>query len=327
MNVLVLGNGFDLEHDLPTRYKDFLDFMKVIKQLKLINSQQNYNRQRVKENIEKILKQCNSNIKKYFDCDYKNINDFYEAIKKVSEKETIKKLQKLSENNIWLKYFDKEINNENKGWIDFESEISNIIQLLDYVRKNRIEKRIEEKSYINEKEKDIVNIIHECNNYFDVNLYFDSIIKRNKEDYNSIIINPLNIGLSNLINCLEIYLEDFIMKIDVQYIAPDIKRFQYDRMISFNYTSTCERIYPCKSTFTLKTKPHGLFDNKIYDLQSPYEYIHGKVNSDNKKNNMVLGIDEYLDEDKKNKEVDFIGFKKYFQRILKKNRFSLYKLD
>lgn len=27
MNLLVVGNGFDLAHDLPTRYSDFLDFM------------------------------------------------------------------------------------------------------------------------------------------------------------------------------------------------------------------------------------------------------------------------------------------------------------
>ncbi len=27
MNLLVVGNGFDIAHDLPTRYSDFLDFM------------------------------------------------------------------------------------------------------------------------------------------------------------------------------------------------------------------------------------------------------------------------------------------------------------
>lgn len=30
MKVLVIGNGFDLEHGLPTKYKDFLDFIKII---------------------------------------------------------------------------------------------------------------------------------------------------------------------------------------------------------------------------------------------------------------------------------------------------------
>ncbi len=33
MKILVIGNGFDLEHGLPTQYKDFLDFVKTIKNI------------------------------------------------------------------------------------------------------------------------------------------------------------------------------------------------------------------------------------------------------------------------------------------------------
>ena len=32
MNILVIGNGFDLAHGLPTKYEDFLEFIKIIKQ-------------------------------------------------------------------------------------------------------------------------------------------------------------------------------------------------------------------------------------------------------------------------------------------------------
>lgn len=31
MEILVLGNGFDLAHKLPTQYRDFLHFVEVIK--------------------------------------------------------------------------------------------------------------------------------------------------------------------------------------------------------------------------------------------------------------------------------------------------------
>lgn len=34
MKILVIGNGFDLEHGLPTKYKDFLDFMQGINLLR-----------------------------------------------------------------------------------------------------------------------------------------------------------------------------------------------------------------------------------------------------------------------------------------------------
>lgn len=33
MNILVIGNGFDLAHGLPTKYEHFLEWVKVIKQV------------------------------------------------------------------------------------------------------------------------------------------------------------------------------------------------------------------------------------------------------------------------------------------------------
>ena len=29
MNILIIGNGFDLAHNLPTRYLDFMDFIEI----------------------------------------------------------------------------------------------------------------------------------------------------------------------------------------------------------------------------------------------------------------------------------------------------------
>lgn len=31
MNIIVIGNGFDIAHHLPTKYTDFLEFVKVIR--------------------------------------------------------------------------------------------------------------------------------------------------------------------------------------------------------------------------------------------------------------------------------------------------------
>lgn len=33
MKILLIGNGFDLAHKLPTRYKDFLDFCDKAKKI------------------------------------------------------------------------------------------------------------------------------------------------------------------------------------------------------------------------------------------------------------------------------------------------------
>ncbi len=31
MNILIIGNGFDIAHNLPTKYKDFLKVCRMIK--------------------------------------------------------------------------------------------------------------------------------------------------------------------------------------------------------------------------------------------------------------------------------------------------------
>ena len=33
MNILIIGNGFDLAHGLPTRYDNFLDFCEIVRRI------------------------------------------------------------------------------------------------------------------------------------------------------------------------------------------------------------------------------------------------------------------------------------------------------
>ena len=73
-----------------------------------------------------------------------------------------------------------------------------------------------------------------------------------------------------------------------------------DCVLSFNYSNTYERLYGNAKKIE-------------------YNYIHGKADINNtvESNNMVLGIDEYLEPERMNKEIRFIAFKKYYQRIYK----------
>jgi len=106
--------------------------------------------------------------------------------------------------------------------------------------------------------------------------------------------------LNMLIRALEIYLSEFISKIECKVKVPEITALNPDHVLSFNYTNTYEKIY-------------GV------DKDIEYDYIHGEV--DTNKNietcNLVLGIDEYLSDDRKNKDIEFVSFKKYYQRIYK----------
>lgn len=102
--------------------------------------------------------------------------------------------------------------------------------------------------------------------------------------------------LDKLIFAFEIYLKEIVEKIDIKENY-DVSKLEIDKVISFNYTHTYNNVYP----------------------KVDISYIHGEVREDTSKtfNNMVLGIDEYLPEDKKNSDLEFIYFKKYFQRVLK----------
>ena len=80
-----------------------------------------------------------------------------------------------------------------------------------------------------------------------------------------------------------------------------LKNLQINHVLSFNYTNTFERIYGnCRDGVK-------------------YHFIHGKADINNNVDtcNMILGIDEYLTDTKRDSDNEFIEFKKFFQRIYK----------
>ena len=186
MNILVLGNGFDLAHELPTTYKKFLDFTNV---------------------VEKFLK---SEISK---CDSIPNGDMikgYIIEKYNGDKSIYNELEALVKDNVWLKHFNAVYELRKRdgkdGWIDFESEISRSIQALDdtlenvkkYIRKGKDRGRIQPYQF-------------EALKY---------LIDRENSKYNSISFTIEHISafkeqflkdLNRLTRCLEIYLSDYIM--------------------------------------------------------------------------------------------------------------------
>lgn len=131
MNILLIGNGFDLEHGLPTTYVDFLRFTRTF-----VNCLVEY---RHIEGVELLLttinkarakKNCNPYVLYYIN------NLFIEKEKDQNAKEAriIDTLHSLIDNNFWIDYF-YEKDHIGTGWIDFEADISIYIQKLDDIRK------------------------------------------------------------------------------------------------------------------------------------------------------------------------------------------------
>ena len=293
MNILIIGNGFDLAHGLQTSYKNFLTFTKKFANYKTITEKGNViDRQNLKE-------------LKYFEYLSKLFNESKDdnGVKKI-----IDELDEMIRDNIWLEHFDKVQKNNTQtnfevkrarvkdGWIDFESEISRVIQEFEEVLKvnNNIFREDEGKSSWPE----LLNM-RQGEMFKRLGIKLDNNIEEDVREKKEKGLKDLD----KLIRCLEIYLSDYINKVQVKKILSDIKELplsSIDKVLSFNYTNTFERLY----------KNSSLVE---------FDYIHGQadIKKDINTNNMVLGIDEYLKGEERNENIEFIAFKKFYQRIHK----------
>ena len=270
MNILVIGNGFDLAHGLPTKYGDFLEFADIIEK---------YYSKKGQKNAGKL--------EKYFE--------------KGIKPEILKELVDCVQGNMWLKYF-REVEIQT-GWIDFERAISKAIQGLDNISESRVSIKRNKRKY------SLCDVIFNC---------VDKIMKKfeikPKTFYQYVIPNEycadnifdveydiqIKEDLDKLIRVLEIYLSEYVEKLDCGKVTPDIMNISFDSILSFNYTHTYMKLYDSSG-------------------DCEYNYIHGEINTAGsmQTNNMVLGIDEYLSDERKDKDVNYIAFKKYYQRIYK----------
>lgn len=265
MNLLVIGNGFDLAHKLPTQYSDFLDFIKAF------NEPDN-------SNFSDII----SNIKT-------NKADLYSEI------------CGLIESNILITYFlsiyEDRCQKGKRGWIDFESEISILVQKFD-----------EAKQYVKSMTSGPGEHVILERGLFQ---YLGPIIVANWDASTGTSRWPVSLSfldyqadrlldaLNRLTRLLEIYLCEFVETMNCVPRLPELKSLNIEYVLSFNYTDTYRKYY----------------DN---DSNVKYCFIHGKAKeSRTKPCNLVLGIDEYLPYERKNLDNQFIWFKKFYQRIYK----------
>lgn len=283
--ILLIGNGFDLAHGLPTSYSFFLDFCDKIKETLLFPEFSNDDEWKkdiiLNWDIDNSIKSklfeewnTNNNLNKLFIEIYDNIKS-----------------------NIWITYFLKKRNQLGKNWIDFESEISNVVQAFECVRNCTESGKSIPRSEIEgikvEEVEEFIDIFEGNDSkkfqlsYFNLNI-FNKCIKQ------------MTLDLDSLIRALEIYISGFINKIEGLQKNDDIKDINPDCVLSFNYSNTYERIYGQS--------------NKI-----KYDYIHGKadINNNVETCNLVLGIDEYLEGHDRDEKLEFLAFKKFYQRIYK----------
>lgn len=283
LNILVIGNGFDLAHGLPTKYEHFLKYVEEYK--RFINP----SREEFVEENEQLVR-LGQNFTRHFETLYDN------------HREIFNEFGKLVSNNVLLNYFCQIRKNRilagKDGWIDFESEISVIIQTLDSARVTIIEE-IEhgnEHGKMTQQQWKVLAPIWGRTDISEKSIKFDETAVGYKK-------KRLLDNLNELTRCLEIYLEYYVERLPCTVRLPDIDKIEIQRVLSFNYTHTYERLYHTDKSKLIE-----------------YDYIHGEVKPDSNviACNMVLGIDEYLDGNARNRENVFVEFKKFYQRIYKR---------
>ncbi len=292
MNILLLGNGFDLYYKLPTKYSNFLHISHCLKECKV---------QGIK-NIGEIMSQPSLQQKDSFikEC-YEEHKEVYDAVPVDVEK--IRDLVSIIEKNMWFSYllksFDKDV-----GWIDFEKEIAFVISCFE----RGLPVKGIDLSYKSE-DKDIKYVFKEFSFMIDVevlrefyNIKQEKIKKAYCTEYplgsgnirvdkQKIILHLYN-ELVELKKALRLYLQCFVESICEMECKKDIRKcidlfHQAQIAVTFNYTNTFEKFYSKSSVY----------------------HIHGNVNDE-----IVLGVNPDFSDNLETINTMFIKFKKYYQR-------------
>lgn len=302
-NVLLIGNGFDIYHRLPTRYSDFLFLVRrwpafyknFCEKFTVLNSNQKVDvfdvrvDEKGKLTVDALMDYIN----------HANSLDY----------DKIQKLDTIISENVWIKYFT-EIQYEKDGWIDFEKEIEIVLE--------NIEKFFSEEIYKNNTFfstgldpicSKVISLLMKIStslrdirpqkaaadifpNYFGLRRiasksFINTVVYG---DYKRKLLDELFIALNGLIEALQIYFSEFVEKIHIEYYSKQIKNLDVSYLLNFNYTNTYNFIYSQLSS-------------------SDQHHIHGPL----EKEKMVLGIsDDRFD------SLDYVYFQKYFQRIQKR---------
>lgn len=267
MRILVIGNGFDIEHNLKTKYTQFLDFCIWIRKIDGKN--------------EDEINETN---------DSETFYPLYNMLKQESS-DTIEELSGCIIGNLWIEYFARKRQELGSTWIDFESEIADIIKVFDKGRKEYLESTMFSSDYVlpSRATKAFVEEMFPLKNFGTLNGIAFGVYRKQMLD-----------SLIKLIRALEIYIVYWVDASDVNIVNPDILKIHPSKIITFNYSHTFNRVY-------------GKSDNNV-----EYCYIHGeaKRQSNIENCNMVLGID---DDPVKSNSIDVFceEFKKYYQRLNK----------
>ncbi|MDO5924081.1 AbiH family protein [Acinetobacter baumannii] len=333
MIILIVGNGFDLSHYLPTKYDLFMVAMGAI---------ENWDEQKGEMQFDDLFGSLYEK-ENYF---FKYTKAMYQTDEIKISTEQVKELKQKLKENVWYQYFSDHVR-EIKTWIDFEQKIEEALiyttHFLDKINEvslneNKLERVIRTSGYkasdydnkfiyLGEKmchvlcsigllNKDYYNVGYDDNGRFrkeiateETNSHeyvISSKFIRSFSNYdiynNEGGLNFLNNQLDSFILIFNLYLELFIKTLTP--IVDLIEDFNFgfvDKIFSFNYTNTYI---------------------KFYDASVDTDFLHGSCGENQ---NIVLGISELKGDLLRNLKA--YGFTKYHQKLFKNTDYQFLSED
>ncbi len=284
IDILVIGNGFDLALGLPTKYNDFLEFC-----FDAINytNDSNY---KFNSSTAKTLTRANMINKSspVFECTP-------DCLVYLNE------IKQIASDNFWIAYFEK-LRSDNyigNNWVDFETEISFIINYFEHKNYSLNEKF----SYFhNEFELSLSGNLSVDEEK--LSIFNELIINRNKDEKTfDDIIGYLKTQLEMLILAFDRYLFEFVEKIPVSN-NNFFEKINPNFIISFNYTHSYNSVFK------------DIIDSNVF-------HVHGECRDNYLcHSNIVLGV-SYCNSKTNTSNSNYNTFKKYLQRIVNKTDSTL----
>lgn len=325
MNILIVGNGFDLSHYLPTKYDHFMIAMDAIENWNIAKGEMGFDDLFIKD----YWHQNNETEEGWQNSFFQHTKAMYKTEEIKISVDEIQNLQTHLKENVWYQYFSEHVR-EVRTWIDFELKIKEALEIVCEYMVN-IEKYLKNKNDLNYVMKffkdnndgqyflsqksirvlELLSILnveykarkvnysgsvdHICMKYKDTWDYSTEknnikFIKKMKgfDIYNyKEVTSFLKNSLVGFSKLFNNYLKLFDNISFRQKLKNPIANIE--RVYSFNYTST----YP-----------------KNYDETVESYFLHGKLSTENK---LVLGVSD-LDSELLHK-FNLWGFTKYHQKL------------
>lgn len=327
MNLLIIGNGLDLDLKLPTKYTDFLDFTKAFS---FFDDEM--------DKVDEFNIAEHSLIDKKFNALYHpNLLDIHQktpSILKIFDKSFSDKfINKVCKdffhcvhNNCWIEYFNERYEQNliaGENWIDLENEIQNAIAAFENKKFFKITSLEGYKKSVS----DSVFASNMLKNLLMSNDIQPIVAEIFVEDYKS-LKKVLLKDFEKFVMALGIYLDFFISQLtpnikqasrELQELIAEDNKNPMDRVLSFNYINNFK-----KNDLTSEHVCfiHGAVDyvqhlkmrltENLTDDDREFLKIENFMN----RNKMIIGFDN-LQESEENFELEFVDYRKYFQRIYK----------